>query len=87
MAATTTTRRVRRTPPAAPAAKPGTGVDLTASGTSSEPLMPHDRDEKVGATGGVPSPKVQQAARDLKHGVQDTSRAPEADDAYRKLRK
>jgi hypothetical protein len=49
--------------------------------------MPHEHDEKVGMTGGVPSPKVQQAARDVKRGLQDTSRATEADDTYEKLRK
>ena len=49
--------------------------------------MPNDRDEKVGMTGGIPSPVVQQGARDLKRSVQDTSRAPEADAAYTKLKK
>jgi hypothetical protein len=48
--------------------------------------MPHERDESAGATGGVPSARVQQGGRDLKRGVQDTSRAPEADTAYRKLK-
>jgi hypothetical protein len=40
-----------------------------------------------GMTGGVQSPVVQQGARDLKRGLQDTSRAPEAEAAYRKLKK
>ena len=66
---------------------PASGVDLTASKGSSEALMPNDRDEKVGMTSGVPSPTVQQGARDLKRGLQDTSRATEADDVYRKLKK
>jgi len=51
------------------------------------PTMPHERDEHAGVTGGVPSTRVQQGGRDLKRGVQDTSRAPEADTAYRKLKK
>ncbi len=38
-------------------------------------------------TGGVPSEVVQQGARDLKRGLEDTSRAPEADQAYKKLKK
>lgn len=38
-------------------------------------------------TGGVQSSRVQQGARDLKRGIQDTSRAPETDDAYKKLKK
>ncbi|MDP9043818.1 MAG: hypothetical protein M3O01_03340 [Pseudomonadota bacterium] len=49
--------------------------------------MPHERDETAGMTGGVPSPTVRQGHRDLERGLEDTSRAPEADDAYRKLKK
>lgn len=61
----------------------------TASSPPSDPQtkMPHERDEKVGATDGVPSERVRQGSRDLKRGVQDTSRAPEADNAYRKLKR
>ncbi|KNZ30804.1 MAG: hypothetical protein AD742_21005 [Methylibium sp. NZG] len=89
----------RRTPPPArqrskqvPAAPPApqtlsTGVDLTVPQTSAEPLLPHERDEKVGMTGGIPSAVAQQGARDVKRGLQDTSRAPEADAAYAKLKK
>ncbi len=76
-------------PPAPPAA-PARSVDLTApkaSKPSSEPMLPNDRDEKVGSTGGVPSPLVQQGARDLKRGMQDTSRATEAGAAYEKQKK
>ncbi len=63
------------------------GVDLTTSAASSEPKLPHDRDEGVGMTGGAQSTRIQQAANDLKRGMQDTSRAPEADRAYDKLKK
>lgn len=52
-----------------------------------EPALPHDRDESTSMTGGLPSEVVQQGARDLKRGLEDTSRAPEADRAYKKLRK
>jgi len=69
-------------------------VDLTEKNTSENslaspgtPHMPHERDEMVGATDAVPSEKVQQAYRDLKRGLQDTSRAPEANAAYDKLKK
>ncbi len=56
--------------------------------TSPAPALPHDRDEKDSATtGGVQSAEVQQGARDLKRGLQDTSRAPEANEAYKKLKK
>ena len=53
----------------------------------SEPALPHERDESANMTGGIESDVVEQAARDLKRGLEDTSRAPEADRAYRKLKK
>lgn len=69
-------------------------IDLTEKRTVENPLaspgtphLPHERDEAVGETGAVPSEKVRQGYRDLKRGLQDTSRAPEADAAYKKLKK
>jgi hypothetical protein len=56
-------------------------------GPAAGPELPHDRDEKAGSTDGVPSPLVQQGARDLKRGLQDTTRGTESDQAYRKLKK
>lgn len=64
-----------------------TGVDLTSSGNSESPAMPHERDQSAGMTGGVPSKRVQQGHADVKRGVKDTSRATEADNAYEKLKK
>lgn len=66
---------------------PAPSVATTSSAESSNPPLPHERDEKVGMTGGVQSARVQQGARDLKRGLRDTTRAPEADAAYRKLKK
>lgn len=62
-------------------------VDLTTPAASTSPSMPHERDEGAGMTGGEPSERVQQGQRDVKRGVQDTTRGPEADTAYRKLKK
>lgn len=73
-------RALRR---AAPAAK----VNLTAPDTAADLALPHERDETVGMTGGVQSPIVQQGARDVKRGVKDTSRAVEADETYKRLKK
>ena len=56
-------------------------------GPAAGPQLPHDRDEKAGSTDGVPSKRVQQGARDLKRGLQDTSGSTESDAAYRKLKK
>jgi hypothetical protein len=66
---------------------PQSETDLTAQGESTSPHMPHERDEKVGMTGGVPNEQVQQGARDLARGLQDTSRAEETDRAYQSTRK
>ena len=46
--------------------------------------LPHERDEKHGMTGGVASPEVQQAHRDVERGLQDTSKSPEMDRTYQK---
>ena len=52
-----------------------------------EPRLPHEQDESVGTTDGVPSGPVQQAYRDLTRGMQDTDGGPEAGRLYRKLKK
>lgn len=77
----------RRRPIDAAPTPPDANVDLTSAHASSQPSMPHERDETVGMTGGVQNGLVQQGARDLKRGMQDTSRAPEAENAYKKLKR
>lgn len=79
------------TAPASPKRQPqpkgGTpNVDLVDSDTSSNPHMPHDRDERVGMTNGQPTEPIQQAHDDVERGLKDTTRAPEADAAYKKLK-
>ncbi len=81
-------KRQATSQPVTPAHTPAEeAVDLTSTGASTAPQLPHERDQGAGMTGGVPSARVQQGQRDLKRGVQDTSRAPEADTAYRELKK
>ena len=63
------------------------GVDLTSKGASSAPSLPHERDQAVGATAETPNPRVAQGAKDLERGIQDTSRTPEANRTYQKLKK
>ena len=59
----------------------------TTPGTTPEaPKLPHERDESVGMTGGVPSEAMQQAYLDVKRGLQDTSRGTAANRAYEKLK-
>ena len=79
--------RAKTTRQGTPDKTPAPAVDLTAAEPSSQALMPNDRDEKVGMTSGAQSQTVQQGARDLKRGLQDTSRATEANNAYAKLKK
>ena len=54
--------------------------------TPTAPKLPHERDESVGTTGGVPSAAVQQAYEDVKRGLKDTSRGTAANRAYEKLK-
>lgn len=87
-----TAQLMRHRPAAAAPAQPTPGrvsIDLTTTrpARTGDPALPHERDEKAGMTDGIPSKRVQQGARDVKRGVLDTSRAPEADVAYRKLKR
>lgn len=42
------------------------------------PHLPHERDQSVGMTDGIPSAKVQQAYKDVKRGLVDTDAGREA---------
>ncbi|ABE42108.1 hypothetical protein [Polaromonas sp. JS666] len=48
--------------------------------------LPHERDEAVDMTGEQTSPLIEQAERDVRKGLKDTSKAPEMDRAYKKLK-
>lgn len=49
--------------------------------------LPSDRDQAEDMTAAVPDPKIEQAASDVASGMKDTSKAPELDQAYKKLGK
>jgi hypothetical protein len=53
-----------------------------------QPKATHDdRDDAAGLADGVrPSESMRQGAIDVERGVKDTSRAPEADRAYKRLK-
>jgi hypothetical protein len=72
---------VRRQKPA------GGASESTTIAGEKVPGLPHDRDESPHSTGGERHPDVEQAARDVERGLQDTTRAPESDAAYHRLRK
>lgn len=52
----------------------------------SQPKLPHERDESINTTGTVASEPMEQAFRDIAHGMQDTDRAAEMGRAYKKLK-
>lgn len=46
--------------------------------------LPHDRDQAVDMTSAQTNPLIEQAAKDLKKGLKDTSKAREMNQAYKK---
>ena len=46
--------------------------------------LPSDRDQSTDMTAATPDPLIQQAAKDLKRGLSDTSKGAETDKAYQK---
>lgn len=59
------------------AGKPEAGVKSPEE-QDAMPHLPHERDQSVGMTDGNPSPKVQQAYKDVKRGLVDTDEAKRA---------
>lgn len=49
-----------------------------------EARLPHERDQSVDMTHGEPDAQMEQAYKDVKRGLQDTDRGPQADKAYQK---
>jgi hypothetical protein len=60
------------------------GDTRASSDPDSVPRPPHERDESADSQNSSPRAEIEQASRDLKRGLQDTSRSPEADSTYRK---
>lgn len=48
--------------------------------------MPNERDQSVDMTADAPDPLIEQAAVDMKQGLQDTSNGAELNRAYKKLK-
>jgi hypothetical protein len=79
-----------------PAPKPES--QLAPQASTSKPHMPHDvaiegklkmpneRDQSVDMTADAPDPLIEQAAVDMKQGLQDTSNGAELNRAYKKLK-
>lgn len=65
--------------------RPGKSATLKDGSVESSLELPHERDQAVDMTDAKKSPLIEQAARDLLKGLEDTSKAPEMDRAYKKL--
>lgn len=71
--------------PQAQAPMVGRQPDLKDGSAQDKLELPSDRDQASDMTSGQTSPLIEQAAKDLKAGRQDTSKAVEMDQAYKKL--
>ena len=67
--------------------KPMVGKQPDFSDGSAEQSLelPRDRDEARDMTSSQPDPRIEQAAKDIKDGRKDTSKAIETDQTYKKL--
>ncbi|MDO9359050.1 MAG: hypothetical protein Q7T70_08690 [Polaromonas sp.] len=64
--------------------RPGQAETPADASDEASLAMPHERDQSTDMTDPQPDAKVKQAHTDLKRGLQDTSKQPAMDDAYRK---
>jgi len=71
--------------PQAQAPMVGKQPDLKDGSASDQLELPSDRDQAQDMTSGQPSPRIEQAAKDVQDGKKDTSKAPEMDAAYKQL--
>lgn len=66
--------------------RPGRAASPRDSAVEASLELPHERDQATDMTGESASPLVEQAAKDLQRGLKDTSKGPEMDKAYKKLK-
>ena len=64
---------------------PGRQPDFNDGSVEQTLELPRDRDEAKDMTADQPDPRIIQAAKDVKDGMKDTSRAVETDQTYKKL--
>jgi hypothetical protein len=64
--------------------QPGRQITPKDASVEASLELPSDRDQSSDMTAAEPDPKVEQAAKDLKRGITDTSKGAEADRAYQK---
>ena len=71
-------RSVDTTTHTADPAAQGDNTDASLREQADMPQLPHERDQSVGMTDGNPSPAMQQAYKDVEHGLVNTDAAREA---------
>lgn len=71
--------------PQAQAPMVGKQPNLKDGSAGNQLELPSDRDQAQDMTNSQPSAHIAQAAKDVKDGKKDTSKAPEMDAAYKKL--
>ena len=63
----------------------GKQPDLKDTSAERHLELPSDRDQALDMTSSQPDPRIEQAAKDVKDGKKDTSKAAETDQTYKKL--
>jgi hypothetical protein len=71
--------------PQAQAPMVGKQPDPKDSSAQDKLELPSDRDQALDMTSSQPDPRIEQAAKDIKDGRKDTSKAAETDQTYKKL--
>lgn len=67
-------------------ARVGTAQTLHDAAVEASLALPHERDQSTDMTAEQPNPTIEQAQRDVDRGLKDTSKSPEMDRAYKKLK-
>ena len=63
----------------------GRQPDMNDSSAERHLELPSDRDQAQDMTSAQPDPRIEQAAKDVKDGKKDTSKAVETDQTYKRL--
>ncbi len=74
-----------KSPPGPPSAQ-GTPPQPGLLPASDDLNLPHERDQSTDMTPDANDPVIEQASKDLQRGLKDTSKGPEMDKAYDKLK-
>lgn len=71
--------------PRAQRSRPGKQDTLKDGAVESSLELPHERDQAVDMTHAKPNPVIEQAGKDVKRGLTDTTKGVELDRTYKKL--